>query len=111
MGWQSVGRAGMQARRGQADVQPARAATAYVPANGSQAAYRLGLQYMNSKNYAEAVNQFKQAQLPGHQSYEVSYTLGRAYRQYWQSMKDKDKNLFTDNMKFPAEQFDQANTL
>ena len=108
MAAQSVARAAIQARPVQAAVQPARAAPAYAPANGSQAAYRLGLQYMNSKNYAEAVNQFKQAQVPGNQSYEVSYNLGRAYRQYGQSMKDKDKNLFTENMKFAAEQFEQA---
>ncbi len=108
MAAQSVARAAIQARPVQAAVQPARAAPAYVPANGSQAAYRLGLQYMNSKNYAEAVNQFKQAQVPGNQSYEVSYNLGRAYRQCGQSMKDKDKNLFTENMKFAAEEFEQA---
>jgi len=108
MAAQSVARAAIQARPVQAAVQPARAAPAYAPANGSQAPYRLGLQYMNSKNYAEAVNQFKQAQVPGNQSYEVSYNLGRAYRQYGQSMKDKDKNLFTENMKFAAEQFEQA---
>jgi serine/threonine protein kinase/tetratricopeptide (TPR) repeat protein len=108
MAAQSVARAAIQARPVQAAVQPARAAPVYAPANGSQAAYRLGLQYMNSKNYAEAVNQFKQAQVPGNQTYEVSYNLGRAYRQYGQSMKDKDKNLFTENMKFAAEQFEQA---
>ena len=108
MAAQSVARAAIPARPVQAAVQPARAAAAYAPANGSQEAYRLGLQYMNSKNYAEAVNQFKQAQVPGNQSYEVLYNLGRAYRQYGQSMKDKDKNLFTENMKFAAEQFEQA---
>src|SRR6266478_6506021 len=108
MAAQSVARAAIRARPVQAAVQPARAAPAYAPANGSQAAYRLGLQYMNSKNYAEAVNQFKQAQVPGNQSYEVSYNLGRDYRQYGQSMKDKNKNLFTENMKFAAEQFEQA---
>ncbi len=108
MAAQSVARAAIQARPVQAAVQPVRAAPAYAPANGSQVAYRLGLQYMNSKNYAEAVNQFKQAQVPGNQSYEVSYNLGRAYRQYGQSMKDRAKNLFTENMKFAAEQFEQA---
>ncbi len=108
MAAQSVARAAIRARPVQAAVQPVRAAPTYAPANGSQAAYRLGLQYMNSKNYAEAVNQFKQAQVPGNQSYEVSYNLGRAYRQYGQSMKDRAKNLFTENMKFAAEQFEQA---
>ena len=108
MAAQSVARAAIPARPVQAAVQPARAAAAYAPANGSQAAYRMGLQYMNSKNYAEAVNQFKLAQVSGNQSYEASYNLGRAYRQYGQSIKDKDKHLFTENMKFAAEQFEQA---
>src|SRR5260370_34805906 len=108
MAAQSVARAAIRARPVQTAVQPARPAPAYAQANGSQAAYRLALQYMNSKNYAEAVNQFKQAQVPGNHSYEVSYNLGRAYRQYGQSVKDKDKNLFTENMKFAAEEFEQA---
>ena len=63
---------------------------------------------MNSKNYAEAVNQFKMAQVPGNSSYDVLYNLGRAYRQYGQSVKNNDKNLFTENMKFAAEHFEQA---
>ncbi len=108
MAAQSVARAAIPARPVQAAVQPARTAAGYAPANGSQTPYRLGLQYMNSKNYAEAVNQFKLAQVSGNHSYEVSYNLGRAYRQYGQSIKDKDKNLFTENMKFAAEQFEQV---
>jgi len=95
----------------QAVAQPARAAAGFAPASNQQAAYRLGLQYLNSKNYAEAVNQFKLAQLSGNRSYDILYNLGRAYRQYGQSLKDKDKNLFTENMKFAAEQFEQAVTL
>src|SRR3989442_712865 len=49
MAAQSVARAAIRARPVQAAVQPVRAAPTYAPANGSQAAYRLGLQYMNSK--------------------------------------------------------------
>jgi tetratricopeptide (TPR) repeat protein len=71
-------------------------------------AYRLGLQYLNNKNYTEAVNHFKLAQVPGRPSYDVSYNLGRAYRQFGQSVKDKDKNLFNENMTLAAEQFEQA---
>ncbi|HEX6107918.1 MAG TPA: protein kinase [Ktedonobacteraceae bacterium] len=89
-------------------VQPSRAAVNVVQAGNTQAAYRLGLQFMNSKNYAEAVNQFKMAQVPGNSSYDILYNLGRAYRQYGQSVKDKDKNLFIENMKFAAEHFEQA---
>jgi serine/threonine protein kinase/tetratricopeptide (TPR) repeat protein len=89
-------------------VQPSRAAVNVVQAGNTQAAYRLGLQFMNSKNYAEAVNQFKMAQVPGNSSYDVLYNLGRAYRQYGQSVKDKDKHLFIENMKFAAEHFEQA---
>ena len=92
----------------QAAVQPARVAAGVIPAGNQQAAYRLGLQYLNSKNYAEAVNQFKLAQLSGNRSYDILYNLGRAYRQYGQSLKDKDKNLFIENMKFATEQFEQA---
>jgi tetratricopeptide (TPR) repeat protein len=88
-------------------VQPTRAAVNVAQSVDTQAAYRLGLQFMNSKNYADAVNQFKMAQA-GTRSYDVLYNLGRAYRQYGQSVKDKDKNLFTENMKFAAEQFEQA---
>ena len=89
-------------------VQPSHAAVNVVQAGNTQAAYRLGLQFMNSKNYAEAVNQFKMAQVPGNSSYDVLYNLGRAYRQYGQSVKDKDKHLFIENMKFAAEHFEQA---
>ena len=106
-----VSRAPIPARPVQAAVQAARVAVGVAPANGSQAAYRLGLQYLNSKNYVEAVNQFRLAQVPGNPSYEVSYNLGRAYRQYGQSVKEKDKNLFSENMKFAAEQFEQATAL
>jgi serine/threonine protein kinase/cytochrome c-type biogenesis protein CcmH/NrfG len=89
-------------------VQPSRAAVNVAQVGNPQAAYRLGMQFLNSKNYVEAVNQFKMAQVPGNSSYDVLYNLGRAYRQYGQSVKDKDKNLFTENMKFSAEHFEQA---
>src|SRR6266516_445938 len=105
---QAVSKAKLPPRPVQQVVQPDHAAVNVAQAVDSQAAYRLGLQFMNSKNYAEAVNQFKMAQVPGNKSYDVVYNLGRAYRQYGQSVKDKDKNLFTENMKFAAEQFEQA---
>ncbi len=89
-------------------VQPSRAAVNVTQARDQQGAYRLGLQFLNSKNYAEAVNQFKMAQVPGNSSYDVLYNLGRAYRQYGQSVKNNNKNLFTENMKFAAEHFEQA---
>jgi serine/threonine protein kinase/tetratricopeptide (TPR) repeat protein len=105
---QAVSKATLPPRPVHAAVQPSRAAVNIVQAGNQQAAYRLGLQFMNSKNYAEAVNQFKMAQVPGNSSYDVLYNLGRAYRQYGQSVKNKDKNLFTENMKFAAEHFEQA---
>jgi len=89
-------------------VQPSRAAVNVAQPGNTQAAYRLGLQFMNSKNYAEAINQFKMAQVPGNSSYDVLYNLGRSYRQYGQSVKEKNKNLFIENMKFAAEHFEQA---
>jgi serine/threonine protein kinase/cytochrome c-type biogenesis protein CcmH/NrfG len=101
---QSVSKATLPPR----PVQPSRAAVNVAQVGNPQAAYRLGMQFLNSKNYVEAVNQFKMAQVPGNSSYDVLYNLGRAYRQYGQSVKDKDKNLFTENMKFSAEHFEQA---
>jgi tetratricopeptide (TPR) repeat protein len=105
---QAASKATLPPRPVQQVVQPSRAAVNVAQSVDTQAAYRLGLQFMNSKNYADAVNQFKMAQVPGNRSYDVLYNLGRAYRQYAQSVKDKDKNLFTENMKFAAEQFEQA---
>src|SRR5205085_5593937 len=86
--------------------QPIRArpvAGSAAPAGDPVAAYRMGLQYLNSKNFAESVNQFKLALSLGRSSYDVLYNLGRAYRQYAQASRDKDKKLFTDNMKMAAE--------
>jgi tetratricopeptide (TPR) repeat protein len=105
---QSGSRAPIVSRPVQPAVQPGKVAVRVAPASDPQAAYRLGLQFLNNKNYADAVNQFKMAQVPGNRSYDVLYNLGRAYRQYGQSVKDKDKNLFAENMKFAAEQFEQA---
>ena len=105
---QASARATLPPRPAQRVVQPSSvAANAPLPGN-PQAAYRLGLQFMNNKNYTEAINQFKMAQVPGNDSYDVLYNLGRAYRQYGQSVKNNDKNLFTENMKFAAEHFEQA---
>src|SRR5574340_378408 len=105
---QASARAALPPRPAQRVVQPSSvAANATLPGN-PQAAYRLGLQFMNSKNYAEAINQFKMAQVPGNETYDVLYNLGRAYRQYGQSLKNNNKNLFTENMKFAAEHFEQA---
>jgi tetratricopeptide (TPR) repeat protein len=105
---QSAPRAPIQSRPVQPNVQPARVAVGVAPASDPLTAYRLGLQFLNSKNYAQAVNQFKLAQVPGNRSYDVLYNLGRAYRQYGQSVKEKDKNLLDENMKLAAEQFEQA---
>ncbi len=105
---QAISKATLPPRPVQPIVQPSRVAVNVAQAVDTQAAYRLGLQFMSSKNYAEAINQFKMALVPGNRSYDVVYNLGRAYRQYGQSVKDKDKNLFTENMKFAAEQFEEA---
>ncbi len=76
--------------------------------SNADAAFRQGLQQLNNKNYAEAINQFKLAQSLGKPVYDALYNLGRTYRQYGQSVKDQDKKLFTENMTFAAEQFEQA---
>ena len=76
--------------------------------NDPQAAYRLGLQFLNNKQYPEAVNQFKLAQVHAAPTYEVEYNLGRAYRQYGQTLKNKDKKLFVEQMTLAAEHFEKA---
>ena len=76
--------------------------------NDPQAAYRLGLQFLNNKQYAEAVNQFKLAQVHAAPTYEVEYNLGRAYRQYGQTLKNKDKKMFVEQMTLAAEHFEKA---
>ena len=91
--------------------QPIRArpvAVSTPPAGDPAAAYRLGLQYLNNKNFAESVNQFKLALSLGRSSYDVLYNLGRAYRQYAQASREKDRKLFTDNLRLAAEQFEEA---
>nr|HET6901685.1 protein kinase [Ktedonobacteraceae bacterium] len=89
----------------------ARPITATKPANDPAAAAnaaKAGQQQFGTKNYVEAIRQFKLALSLAPPSYEVLYNLGRAYRQYSLSAKDKDKKLFTDNMKLAAEQFQAA---
>src|SRR5438270_9403977 len=106
---QTVARAPIQARPIVA--QPIRArpvAVSAPPAGDPAAASRLGLQYLNSKNYVESINQFKLALSLARPSYDVLYNLGRAYRQYGQSVKDKNKKLFNENLKLAAEQFEAA---
>ncbi|HZU69473.1 MAG TPA: tetratricopeptide repeat protein [Ktedonobacteraceae bacterium] len=93
---------------GSSSIQPRPVGSSVVQAPDPTTAYRLGLQDLNNKNYTEAINHFKMAQVAGRSSYDVSYNLGRAYRQYGQSVKDKDRNLFNDNIKLAAEQFEQA---
>jgi serine/threonine protein kinase/tetratricopeptide (TPR) repeat protein len=94
-------------------VQPIRArpvSAGTQVANDPNAAYRAGLQFLANKNYADAVKQFKVALSSG-PSYEILYNLGRAYRQYGQSVKEVDGKLFSENMKYAAEQFEEATRL
>ncbi len=83
-------------------------AAAFVGGNDPQIAYRLGLQFLNNKQYAEAIGRFKLAQAPGLPTYDVQYNLGRAYRQYAQTFKGKDNNQFIEQLKFAAECFEKA---
>jgi Tfp pilus assembly protein PilF len=82
-------------------------ATSNTTGNAS-AAYRAGLQQLTSKNYAAAIQQFKLAQSQGGATYDVLYNLGRAYRQYAQSVRESDRSLYTENMKHAAEYFTEA---
>ena len=91
--------------------QPIRArpvAVSAPPASDPATASRSGLQQLNNKNYVEAINQFRLALSFGKPSYDVLYNLGRAYRQYGQSVKEKNKKVFNENLKLAAEQFEQA---
>jgi serine/threonine protein kinase/cytochrome c-type biogenesis protein CcmH/NrfG len=80
-------------------------ATAQNPASAS---LRAGLQYLTNKNYSKAIEQFTQAQQQGSPSYDVLYNLGRAYRQYGQSVRDSDKQQSVQHMKRAAEYFEEA---
>jgi len=79
-----------------------------VVANDPGTAYRNGLQQMASKNYVQAINNFQRALTLGGPPYDTLYNLGRAYRQYGQSVRDTDKKLFTENLKLAAEKFEEA---
>ena len=106
----AAARAPIQARPMQQPIrsnQPIRARPVAVSsAPNPDTAYRLGLQNLNSKNYVEAVNQFKIAL--SRPSYDVLYNLGRAYRQYGQSLKDQNPKGFKENLTLAAEQFEEA---
>jgi serine/threonine protein kinase/cytochrome c-type biogenesis protein CcmH/NrfG len=73
-----------------------------------QDSYRLGLQSLNNKKYAEAIAHFKQAAASGPASYEIAYGLGRAYRQYAHTLKPTDQALYRENLTLAIEQFEQA---
>lgn len=100
---------------------PSNGTTARAPipasnaARGSAAdasgAYRLGLQHLANKNYNEAINQFRLALRLGGNTYDALYNLGRAYRQFGQSFKEKDRRLFTEQLTQAAEQFEEATRL
>jgi len=104
---QDTARAPIQARP--IASQPIRArpvAVSAPPASDPAAASRSGLQQLNNKNYVEAINQFRLALSFGKPSYDVLYNLGRAYRQYGQSVKEKNKKVITENLKVAAEQLE-----
>jgi len=87
---------------------PAAVPASVAAGNGSPNAYRLGLQFLNNKQYAEAISQLKLAQTSGASTYDAQYNLGRAYRQYAQAFKNKDKNQFIEQLKLAAECFEKA---
>ncbi|GCE26789.1 hypothetical protein KDA_22730 [Dictyobacter alpinus] len=90
-------------------VQPIRARPVTTPAaTDPMVAYRAGLQALAQKNYVEAIRQFKLSQSQGASAYDSLYNLGRAYRQYGQSVRETNQTLFTENMKHAAEYFEEA---
>lgn len=80
-------------------------ATTQDPAS---ATLRAGLQQLTNRNYVKAIELFTQAQQQGSPSYDVLYNLGRAYRQYGQSVRDSDKKQGNEHMKRAAEFFEDA---
>ena len=89
----------------------ARPITATKPSNDPVAAAnatRTGQQHISNKNFTEAITQFKLALSLATPTFEGICNLARAYRQFGQSAKDKDKKLFNDNLRLAAEQFQQA---
>ncbi|GER88119.1 hypothetical protein KDW_22810 [Dictyobacter vulcani] len=90
-------------------VQAIRARPVSTPAaTDPMVAYRAGLQALANRNYVEAIRQFKLSQSQGASTYDSLYNVGRAYRQYGQSVRETDKKLFTENMKHAAEYFEEA---
>src|SRR5436190_20896035 len=92
-------------------IQPIQARPATNSASAQDpcaAAFRAGLQHLMNKNYVKAIEQFAQAQQQGGPSYDVLYNLGRAYRQYAQSVRDSDKKQFNEHMKRAADYFEDA---
>jgi tetratricopeptide (TPR) repeat protein len=89
--------------------RPVAAVSAVASAsNDAGIAYRAGLQQLASKNYVEAIRQFKLAQSQGMTGYDVLYNLGRVHRQYAQTLRESDRKLFTENMKAATEYFAEA---
>ena len=106
---QYAARAPVQARPIASQPIRARPVAVSAPAAGDPVTVsRSGLQHLNNKNYVEAINQFRLALSFGKPSYDVLYNLGRAYRQYGQSVKEKNKKVFNENLKLAAEHFEQA---
>ena len=79
--------------------------------NNVNAAFRLGLDYLKNKQYVKSVNQFKYALSQGKPTFDMTYNLGRAYRQYGQTLKGGDTKQFAEYMKLAAEQFEAATRL
>jgi serine/threonine protein kinase/cytochrome c-type biogenesis protein CcmH/NrfG len=99
----------IQARPGRQPIQARPASTPIrAQAPTPQSFYRQGLQSLNTKKYADAIDLFKKAAASTSASYEISYGLGRAYRQYAQTLKVIDQAQFKENLKLAIEQFEQA---
>jgi tetratricopeptide (TPR) repeat protein len=105
----------IQARPVQSSVAPVRStpikarpvATA-AASTDPMVAYRAGLQALSQKNFVDAIQQFKLAQSRGGPAYDVLYNLGRGYRQYGLSVRERDRKLFSENMKHAAKYFEEA---
>lgn len=82
-------------------------AVATATAVDATTANRLGLQHFGKREYTQAINMFRLA-LNTNSSYETLYNLGRAYRQYGQSLKESNKKLAQENLTLAAERLEEA---
>jgi serine/threonine protein kinase/cytochrome c-type biogenesis protein CcmH/NrfG len=88
-------------------VSPPAVATATPPASAA-VILRDGLLHLGNKRYTEAIQLFTRALNAGASTYDAKYNLGRAHRQYGQSLHTSNPRQASEEMKRAAELFEEA---